>query len=118
MPMSRAGSNGVLALPIWTVPPSASCSPARIFSTVVLPQPEGPTSEISSPSCTSMVTSETARNSCAVRAIDLADIAQADEGLFGRHASHFCKFGGDKGVVAKVGMFAADAVDLAAFGRG
>src|SRR5260370_106603 len=63
MPMSRAGSKGVRALPIWMVPPSASCNPASIFSTVVLPQPDGPTSEINSPSCTSIVTSETARNS-------------------------------------------------------
>ena len=63
MPISRAGSNGVFELPILMVPPSASCSPASIFSTVVLPQPDGPTSETSSPSLTSMVTSETARNS-------------------------------------------------------
>ena len=34
----------------------------------------------------------------ALRAIDLADVAQADEGL-GRHASHFCKLRGDEGVV-------------------
>jgi len=63
IPMSRAGSKELRELPIWMVPPSASWSPARIFSTVVLPQPDGPTSEISSPSLTSMVTSETARNS-------------------------------------------------------
>ena len=63
MPMSRVGSNGLSALPILTVPPSAPCRPAKIFITVVLPQPDGPTSETSSPSCTSIVTSETARNS-------------------------------------------------------
>ena len=50
--------------------------------------------------------------------IDLADVAQADEGLFGAHASHFCKIGFHEGVVGEVGMLAADAVDLAASGRG
>ena len=86
---------------------------------VVLPQPEGPTSETSSPSCTSMVTSETARNSSLPEAIDLADIAQADEWAFRlAHASHFCKWEATKGVVAEVGVLAADAVDLAPSGRG
>ena len=50
--------------------------------------------------------------------IDLADVAQADEGLVGRHASHFCRLAGDEGVVGEIGMLAADAVDLVPSGRG
>ncbi len=37
------------ALPMRTSPESSGCRPARIFSSVVLPQPEGPTSATSSP---------------------------------------------------------------------
>ena len=61
MPMSRLGSNGTDAEPIFTVPASCGCSPARIFSSVLLPQPEGPTRQASSPGMTSNVTSEIAR---------------------------------------------------------
>ena len=45
MPMSRAGSNGT-ASPSRSSPSPASCGcrPARIFSSVLLPQPDGPTS--------------------------------------------------------------------------
>jgi hypothetical protein len=48
--------------PLCTSPLSASCSPARILSSVVLPQPDGPTSAISSPASTSNDAFETARN--------------------------------------------------------
>ena len=41
----------------------SAARPARIFSKVVLPQPEGPTSATNSPAATSKLTSETARNS-------------------------------------------------------
>ena len=65
MPMSRAGSKGCFAEPMRTVPPSCVCSPARIFSSVLLPQPEGPTSATSSPGITSKLASEIAR--CCLR---------------------------------------------------
>ncbi len=61
MPMSRAGSNGVVDEPILTVPASCGCRPARIFSSVLLPQPDGPTRQASSPGMTSKVASEIAR---------------------------------------------------------
>ncbi len=63
MPMSRVGSNGCAREPIVTSPASCGCRPARIFSSVVLPQPDGPTSATSSPASTSNVASEMARNS-------------------------------------------------------
>ena len=65
MPTSRAGSNGCDGEPIRTVPSSCPCRPARIFSSVDLPQPEGPTSDTSSPGITSKVASEIAR--CSLR---------------------------------------------------
>ena len=64
MPMSRLGSNGFDGEPIVTVPASCGCSPARIFRSVLLPQPDGPTRQASSPGITSKVAFEIAR--CAV----------------------------------------------------
>ena len=51
MPMSRllAGTRVMSWPPTATRPPSASSSPARIRSAVVLPQPDGPSSATSSP---------------------------------------------------------------------
>ncbi len=51
MPIFRleAGSLVTSLLPIMTVPPSSTSSPARARSAVVLPQPEGPRSTTSSP---------------------------------------------------------------------
>ena len=57
MPMSRAGSKGWVSEPRRTVPHTWGCRPARIFSKVLLPQPEGPTSATSSPGSTSKVAS-------------------------------------------------------------
>src|SRR5688500_9325846 len=61
MPTSRDGSNGWLAEPMRSSPPSRGCSPARILSSVDLPQPDGPTSETSSPGMTSKLASDIAR---------------------------------------------------------
>src|SRR5919201_5755347 len=61
MPTSRDGSKGCEGEPIRNSPPSAGCRPARIFSSVDLPQPEGPTSDTSSPGMTSKLASEIAR---------------------------------------------------------
>ena len=61
MPMSLAGSNGTASEPIFTVPASCGCRPARIFRSVLLPQPDGPTRQASSPGMTSKVASEIAR---------------------------------------------------------
>ena len=63
MPMSREGSNGCVLEPIVSSPVSIGCRPARILSSVVLPQPEGPTSDTSSPASKSNVASEMARKS-------------------------------------------------------
>src|SRR6185312_1831442 len=61
MPMSRLGSDGTAAEPIFTVPASCGWSPARIFKSVLLPHPDGPTRQASSPGRTSNVASEIAR---------------------------------------------------------
>src|SRR3954468_2943034 len=61
MPTSRDGSNGCDGEPMRSSPPSCGCRPARIFSSVDLPQPEGPTSDSSSPGMTSKLASEIAR---------------------------------------------------------
>src|SRR5579863_6203605 len=63
MPISRAGSNGWPGEPIFTDPVSQLSRPARIFRSVVLPQPDGPTRQTNSPGATSNVASDMARNS-------------------------------------------------------
>ena len=64
MPKVEIQTRVVELLKLVGLPESCGCRPARIFSSVVLPQPDGPTSETSSPSSTSKVASEIARNSC------------------------------------------------------
>jgi hypothetical protein len=88
--MSRDGSNGCDGEPILTSPDSYGWSPARILSSVVLPQPEGPTSD------------ELARlhvegrfgngkQACAARAVGLLHAGEVDERFahgFGRGEAH------------------------------
>ena len=61
--MSRLrGSSPVTSRPpMWIVPAVDSSIPAISLSSVDLPQPDGPTSTMNSPSWTSSVTSSTAR---------------------------------------------------------
>src|SRR5882757_20601 len=62
MPMSRrCTGRSVMSLPpTWTRPESGSSKPAIMRSDVVLPQPDGPSSEKNSPAAMSSVTPSTA----------------------------------------------------------
>ncbi len=61
MSRSFAGTWFTARSPIRTTPSEISSSPATMRSAVVLPQPEGPTSTMNSPSATSKVIRFTAR---------------------------------------------------------
>ena len=89
MPTSRAGSNGTFAEPMVTVPPSCGCRPARILSSVLLPQPDGPTSDTSSPGMTSKVAFEIARCVFAPLPYDLVTLARWMKGSVATAASMF-----------------------------
>jgi hypothetical protein len=57
------GSSLTSRSPMWIAPASTSSSPASIRSAVVLPEPDGPTSTISSPSAMSRSSASTAGSS-------------------------------------------------------
>ncbi len=56
MPMSRlCGGIRMISCPAtWMLPASGRVNPARIISSVVLPEPEGPSSVMNSPAAMSM----------------------------------------------------------------
>ena len=62
MPTSRrfGGNSSILFSPMMTCPTLCWMKPAMIRSSVVLPQPEGPSSAINSPALMSSVTLSTA----------------------------------------------------------
>ncbi len=60
MSRSLAGTSFIRAPSIDSVPDVIDSSPATMRSVVDLPQPEGPSSTMNSPSATSKLTSETA----------------------------------------------------------
>ena len=79
MPMSRlcTGRSVMSWPPTWTRPESGSSKPAIMRSDVVLPQPDGPSSEKNSPAAMSSVTPSTATHAAVE---GLGDVVEFDGG--------------------------------------